>query len=270
MLELNKLYTGNSLDLLKSIDNDSISLHITSPPYADMKKYKNSDGIHPDKYVEWFMPFIKEVERTMKVDGSFILNINDKVVDGFRHPYVFDLISEIHRSTKLKMFERLFLDKRKSLSHPSRFSDRVEYLFWFVKSDNFCFDIDSFRAPYSPVSIKRMTKPVKKRFNRTEKNQDEAIYKDTWKPNPKGALPTTLVSISSVSKRISKIHTAIFPEKLVEYFIKGATRENDIVCDIFSGSGSTCIVSKKLKRRFIGFDISDEYNDEAKLRLGLI
>lgn len=231
-----------------------------------MKKYETSNGIHPDKYVEWLMPFVKEVERTLKNDGSFILNINDKVVNRFRHPYVFELIVEIHKQTGLKMFERLFWNKRKCLSHPSRFGDKVEYLFWFVKSEDFYIDMDAMRQPYDPKSIARMKNPLKKRFNRTAENQDAAEYKD-WSPNPLGALPSTLVEIGSVAKRMSQKHTAIFPEKLCEYFIKGATKEGDLVCDIFSGSGTTCCTAKRLKRNFLGMDISQAYNDEAAIKL---
>ena len=266
MILKNKLYTGNSLDLIKSISDNVVDLHFTSPPYAEMRVYENSTGIHPDKYVEWFIPFVKEIERTLNPFGSFILNINDKIVNKVRHPYVFDLISEIHKQTNLKMFERCFWDKRKCLSHPKRFGDRIEFLFWFIKSESFYIDINAMRKPYNPVSIKRMSKPLKRRFNRTEKNQDAMEYKD-WSPNPLGALPSVLIEISSESKRISNTHTAVMPEKLCEYFINGASKKNDLVVDIFSGTGTTCAIAKKLGRNYIGFDLSNSYNNEAELRI---
>ena len=269
MIEINKLHTGDSLELLKLVDDNSIDFHITSPMYADMKKYETSNGIHPDKYVEWILPFIKEIERTMKPTGNFLLNINDKVVDSFRHPYVFDLISQIHKQTGLKMNERLFWDKGKCLPNRARFGDRIEYLFWFSKSKERYFNMDAMRRPYSPVSLKRFEKPLKRRFCRTKENQDASDYK-AWSPNSSGALPSTLVSIGSCAKRISETHVAIFPEKLVEYFIKGMTREGELVCDIFSGSGTTAAVSKKLKRNYIGMEISQAYNDESQIRLNNI
>ena len=132
-MEKNKIYCGDSLELMKELDDNSIDLVITSPPYADLKKYIDFDGIHPDKYVEWFIPYCKEIERIIKPTGSFILNINDKVQNKVRHPYVFDLISELHKQTGLKMYERLFWNKLKSLPNRARFGDRVEYIFWFVK-----------------------------------------------------------------------------------------------------------------------------------------
>ena len=234
--------------------------------YADMKEYETSKGIHPDHYVEWFMPFVKEIERTMKPTGNFILNINDKVVDKYRHPYVFDLISQIHKQTGLKMSERLFWNKGKYLPNRARFGDKVEFLFWFCKSDARYFNIDAMRRPYDPKSLKRMQKPIKKRFSRTAENQDANDYKE-WKANPLGALPSTLVEIGSVATRMSQTHVAIFPEKLVQYFVNGFTKEGELVCDIFSGSGTTCRVAKNAGRNFLGMDICQEYNDEAITKL---
>lgn len=265
-MQLNQIYKGDSLDLLKQLDDNSIDLIITSPPYSNMKKYIDNDGIPADQYVDWFLPQIKEYHRVLKPTGNFILNINDKVENRFRHPYVFDLISEIHKQTEFKMFERLFWNKLKSLPNRARFGDRVEYVFWFVKSKDFYFNIDEMRTPYSEKSIERMKKPLKKRFARTEENQNEKEYKE-WKPNPKGALPTTLVNISSESKRQADKHVAVYPEQFVEYFLKGASKENDIVLDPFMGSGTTGVVAKKNMRNYIGFEMQQEYIDVANQRI---
>jgi site-specific DNA-methyltransferase (adenine-specific) len=262
MLQINKIHTGDSLDLLNGVDDNCIDFHMTSPMYADMKAYETSNGVLPDDYVEWIMPFIKGIERTMKSTGNFILNINDRVVDGFRHPYVYDLISTIHKETSLKMAERLFWNKGKYLPNRSRFGDKIEYLFWFCKSEDRYFDINQMRRPYSEVSLKRMKKPIKKRFNRTAENQDASEYKK-WVPNEGGALPSTLIDISSCAKRMSEIHTAVYPEELVEYFMKGMSREGDLACDIFSGSGTTCRGAKRLNRNYLGMELSQKYNDEA-------
>jgi len=254
---------GNALDLLRTTASNSVDLIITSPPYSDMKTYIGDSGVHPDKYVEWFMPFIKEVERVMKRSGSFILNINDRVVDRFRHPYVFDLISEIHKQTGLKMFERLFWNKMKGLPNARRFGDRVEFVFWFVKSKDFTFKIDEMRVPYSEVSIKRMKKPIKDRFVRDGETEEVK----EWQPNEKGALPPTLVTISSETKRIADTHVAVFPVPLVEYFIKGASNEGDLVLDIFAGTGTTGVACKNLNRVFRGFELHKEYVDIANKRI---
>jgi DNA modification methylase len=265
-MEFNKIHKGDSLELLKQLPDNSVDLVITSPPYADLKVYIDNPGILADDYVNWFIPYCKEIERVIKPTGSFILNINDKVENGFRHPYVFDLISKLHKETGLKMFERLFWNKMKGLPNRSRFGDRVEYLFWFAKEKGFKFNIDDMRTEYSEKSIKRMTKPLKKRFARTE-GDDNIEYKN-WAPNPKGALPTTLVNISSESKRIADSHVAVFPVSLVEYFIKGSTEKGDLVLDPFMGTGTTAVASKKLGRNWMGFELEQDYIEIANKRIG--
>lgn len=264
-MEINKLYQGDSLDLLKKMSDNSVDLVMTSPPYSTLKTYIDNPGIHPDNYVEWFIPICKEISRVLKPTGSFILNINDKVQNGFRHPYVFDLISELHKQTDLKMFERLFWNKLKSLPNRGRFGDRVEYLFWFAKDKNFYFNIDEFRVPYSDVSIKRMKKPLRKRFSRSESTTDSG-YKD-WEPNPKGALPTSLVNISSESKKIYDKHVAVYPIELAKYFIKGSTKPGDVVLDPFIGTGTTAVACQELGRNWMGFDLQQEYIDFAYSRI---
>ena len=265
-MTINNIYQGDSLILLKQLPDNYCDLVITSPPYADLKTYVDFKGILADDYVNWFIPYCKEIERVIKPTGSFILNINDKVEGGFRHPYVFDLISKLHTETGLKMFERLFWNKMKGLPNRSRFGDRVEYIFWFAKSKDFYFDIDSMRTPYSEKSIQRMKKPLKKRFARTKDNQDSNEYKE-WKPNPLGALPTTLVNISSESKRIADNHVAVYPVELAFYFIKGSTKPGDLVLDPFMGTGTTAVSSKSLGRNFIGFELQEEYIKVANSRL---
>jgi len=265
-MELNNIYQGDSLELLKQLPDNSVDLVITSPPYADLKVYIDNPGILADNYVEWFLPICNEICRVIKPTGSFILNINDKVEGGFRHPYVYDLISQIHKRTELKMFERLFWNKLKSLPNRARFGDRIEYLFWFAKEKGFQFYIDEMRTEYAEKSVKRMKSPLIKRYAREGNTQDEKEYK-SWSPNPKGALPTTLVNISSESKKIADTHVAVYPIELVKYFIKGSTKEGDVVLDPFMGTGTTGVAAKQLGRNYIGFDLQQDYIDVANKRI---
>ena len=119
-----------------------------------------------------------------KTHGIFILNINDKSIDGFRHPFIFELIYAIHNAEdycKLKGLKELdmhglrqvicmmlFWNKWKFLIsisiNPSRFGDKVEYLFWFSKTKERKFNIDPMRLKYDEKSVKRMQRPLLKRF----------------------------------------------------------------------------------------------------------
>ena len=268
MLEINKIYNKDCLEGLKDVDDESIQLCFTSPPYSDMKTYENFKGIDPDKYNDWIIPIIKELYRVIKMDGSFILNINDKVRDRFRHPFIFELVSRICKETGFKLFERLFWNKGKYLPHPKRFGDKVEYLFWFAKSESVYVNLENMRVPYDKKSIKRMEKPIKKRFNRNEENQNATEYK-SWKANPNGALPSTLITIGSESQRISDKHMAVFPLKLVDYFIKGGSKKGDIIIDPFMGTGTVAVSARNLNRNYIGWDINESYCKISEERLKL-
>jgi DNA modification methylase len=75
---------GDCAEKLKELDDNSVDLIFTSPPYADQRK-NTYGGIHPDTYVEWFLPISKELFRVLKPTGTFILNIKERVVNVKRH-----------------------------------------------------------------------------------------------------------------------------------------------------------------------------------------
>jgi site-specific DNA-methyltransferase (adenine-specific) len=86
-----KIIDGDCLEILRQYPDNFFDLIVTSPPYADSRS-KTYGGIKPDEYVDWFLPRAKEFLRVLKTDGTFILNIKEKVVNGERHTYVLELI----------------------------------------------------------------------------------------------------------------------------------------------------------------------------------
>lgn len=91
MVEPDRIILGDCLTVLKTFPDASFDLIFTSPPYADNRKntYK---GIPIDRYVEWFLPISTELKRLLKDNGSFILNIKERAVNGERQTYVLELI----------------------------------------------------------------------------------------------------------------------------------------------------------------------------------
>lgn len=265
MLELNKIYNCDCLEGIKQLDDNSIDCVMTSPPYADVKDYGVYKGIKCERYVDWIMPIINEIDRIIKDNGVFILNIDDKVIDGFRHPYIYELIYKITKETNFKLYERLFWDKGKYLPYHNRFGNRIEYIFIFAKAIP-RINFNELRLDYDKKSIARMKKPIKKRFNRNEKNNNTSEYKD-WSNNINGCMPSTLIQIGSETQRVADNHFAVYPLELVEYFLRGFTTSNDIVLDPFIGSGTTAVACAKLNRNYIGFDLNPEYCQIAEKRL---
>ena len=131
------ILSGDCLEKLKEFPNSSVDLIITSPPYADQRK-NTYGGIKPEKYVSWFLPITAELLRVLKNDGTFILNIKEKVQNGERSTYVLELILEMKKQGWLWTEE--FIWHKKSCypgKWPNRFRDAWERLLQFNKAKKF-------------------------------------------------------------------------------------------------------------------------------------
>lgn len=82
-----QILLGDCLALLPCMSDQSVDLIVTSPPYADARK-STYGGHPPDQYVAWFLPIAEELYRVLKDNGSFVLNIKERVVGGERGIYV--------------------------------------------------------------------------------------------------------------------------------------------------------------------------------------
>ena len=134
---LTDIYLGDSKEKLKLLPDNSVDLIMTSPPYADQRK-NTYGGIHPDKYVEWFLPISKQLLRVLKTRGTFILNIKEKVVNGERSTYVMELIIAMRKQGWL-WTEEFIWHKKNSYpgKWPNRFRDSWERLLQFNKEKKF-------------------------------------------------------------------------------------------------------------------------------------
>lgn len=269
-LELNKTHLGDCMELAKKLADNSIDLVVTSPPYADTVSYgKDVKTLPPEKYVDWFLPFFHEAHRFLKDTGSFILNINDKAVNGERDIYVFELITRIVKETNLKLFDRYIWYKKSALPTPGdkRLNDRIEYIFHFIKdSKKFKHYMDDVRIPYEDISLRRLLS--KTHGNDIISKQGTTMLSDrqNGKPHPLGAKPTTVFRFDTGSALRGLKHPAPFHPQLPAWFMKWLTDEGDIVLDPFMGGGTVAEVAIKLNRNYIGFEISPVYLKMASRR----
>lgn len=260
------LYCGDCLDVLKKIPKSSINLIITSPPYADQRNHTYG-GIYPDKYVSWFLPRSAEFLRVLKPDGTFILNIKEKVSNGERHTYVLELIQEMRNQGWLWTEEFIWVKKN---SHPgkwpNRFRDNWERLLQFNKSKKFAMYQDAVRIPVGDWSKTRL-----KNLSETDKRRDNSRVQSGFGKNISNWVGRELVYPSNVlnlaTESSNKNHSAVFPVALPEWFIKLFTKERDVVLDPFLGSGSTSVAAMSQNRNSIGIELLKEYCEIAKERL---
>lgn len=261
-----KIYHGDSEEILKTFGNNSVDLVFTSPPYSDSRK-KTYGGIHPDKYVEWFLPFSSELLRVTKPSGTFILNIKEKVVEGERHTYVIDLIKEMKKQGWL-WTEEFIWHKKNSYpgKWPNRFRDSWERLLQFNKSKQFNMYQHEVMVPVGSWAKTRL-----KSLSDTDKVRDNARNGSGFGKNVSNWIGRQLVYPTNVlhlaTECNNKNHSAAFPDELPEWFIKLFTKEGDVVLDPFMGSGTTTVVATRMGRIGIGIEIIEEYYKIAETEL---
>lgn len=263
------LYLGDCKDQLKLLPDNSVDLIVTSPPYADQRK-NTYGGIHPNKYVEWFLPISEQLLRVLKPTGTFILNIKEKVVDGERSTYVIELILEMRKQGWLWTEE--FIWHKKNCypgKWPNRFRDAWERLLQFNKNKKFNMYQEEVMVPMG-----NWTKSRLKKLSETDKIRDNSKVGSgfgknisNWLDRDK-AYPTNVLHMATECS--NKNHSAAFPYELPEWFIKLFTKEYDTVLDPFMGSGTTLIVANRMRRNSIGIDIVPEYYEMVKKQLKLV
>lgn len=252
------LYQGDCLDVLKTLEDNSIDLIVTSPPYSDQRK-STYGGIHPDKYVEWFLPISAELLRVLKPTGSFVLNIKEKVVNGERHTYVIELILALRKQGWLWTEEYMWHKKNSFPGKwPNRLRDAWERLLHFNKDKKFNMYQDEVKIPIGDWSTKRLAN-----LSETDKTRDESKVGsgfgkkiENWVGKDM-VLPDNVMYMATESS--NKNHSAAYPEGLPEWFIKLFTQEGDVVLDPFLGSGTTSRVANRLNRHSIGIEMNEEY-----------
>lgn len=251
---------GDCKEVLKGISDDTIDLVFTSPPYADQRR-NTYGGIHPDEYVEWFLPISKELLRVLKPTGTFVLNIKEKVVNGERSTYVMELILEMRKQGWLWTEE--FIWHKKNCypgKWPNRFRDAWERLLQFNKDKKFNMYQEEVMVPMGEWAKSRL-----RNLSETDKRRDESRVGSGFGKNisnwvtRKKAYPTNVLHLSTECS--NKNHSAAFPEALPAWFIKLFTQPGDTVLDPFMGSGTTNFVAQRMHRHSIGIELYKEYYD---------
>lgn len=257
-LETNLIHRGDCRDILPTLPAESIDLIVTSPPYADRRKHTYG-GISPEKYVQWFLPIAAELQRVLKPEGSFILNIKERVVDGERGTYVMELVLEMRRQGWLWIEEYCWHKKNSYPGKwPNRFRDAWEHCYHFTKQKRFKMYQDSVMVPMGSWADKRLKNLTKNDVVRDESRSQSGFGKRVanWIGRDR-VYPTNVIHLAT--EVTNKNHSAVFPIELPMWFIKLFSQEGDVVLDPFMGSGTTARAAERLNRRYVGIEIKEEY-----------
>ena len=274
--KLGEVFVGDSIELLNKLEDNSVNLVITSPPFALQRK-KEYGNLDQHEYIDWFLEFGRLVHKKLKEDGSFVVDFGGSYMKGVpaRSLYNFRVLIKMIDDVGFFLAEDFYWFNPSKLPSPIewvnkrkiRVKDSVNTVWWFSKTEWPKANVTKVLAPYSD-RMKKLIEDPDKFYKPKVRPSGHDIGSSFGKDNG-GAIPPNLLQISnsesnggylSGCKKIGvKAHPARFPSKLPEFFIKMLTDPGDVVVDIFGGSNTTGQVAESLGRRWITFEQRIDY-----------
>ena len=206
-------------DFLKAIPDNSVQLICIDPPYnlelADWDIY--------DNYIEWAAKWLDEAYRVLSMDGSMVIFGGIKFRD-VKSGDLIDIIHYIRHNTKFKLINTIIWRYKNGMSAHRYFANRHEEVIWLAKSNDYYFDLDSVRVPYSEKELALALKD--KRLNPEN--------------TMKGKNPTNVWEIGRLNgnskERVG--HPTQKPIEIIGRFVKALSYPGSVVLDFFAGSGT--------------------------------
>lgn len=277
---LGAAYCGDGAHFLEALPDSSVALVVTSPPYALHFK-KEYGNVEKSSYVEWFRPFSQQIFRVLRDDGSFVLNIGGSYNRGTptRSLYHFRVLLMLCDDIGFRLAQECFWHNPAKLPTPAewvnvrrmRIKDSVEYVWWLSKTDWPKADNSKVLVDYSP-DMKRL---IRNGFRAKQRPSGHMITPKFGRDRG-GSIPANVIErgnnesnseyIRACERKGYKPHPARFPRALPEFFIKLLTDEHDLVLDPFAGSNMTGAAAETLRRRWLAFEIREDYLIASQVR----
>lgn len=273
-------FLGDSLELLKQLPDESVNLIMTSPPFAlgRKKEYGNVDA---KDYIAWFLPFAEQMKRVIRSDGSIVIDIGGTWVKGqpTRSLYHFKLVIALVEELGLHLAQEFYWYNPAKLPSPAewvtvrriRVKDAVNTVWWLSKSPQPKANNRKVLKPYSESMLALLENGYK-----AKKRPSGHDISNNFSQNNGGAIPPNLLEFANTDSNSYylktcrnqgiKPHPARFPHALPEFFVKFLTDENDIVIDPFAGSVVTGDICEALARRWLAFEIDENYLCASRFR----
>ena len=238
--DLNRLYCKSS-EVMDEIPDSSVHLMITSPPYNVGKDY--DEDLTLDEYLKLLKRVFSEVYKKLVTGGRACVNI----ANIGRKPYIplHAMIIEIMLELGFLMRGEIIWNKSASAGSSCAWGS------WMSASNPVLRDCHEYILIFSKESFSK---------NKSQLKKDTITHDDfiQW---------TKSIWTFPAEKAKNVNHPAPFPIELPHRLINLYSYENDIILDPFCGSGTTCIAAIKNNRKYIGYDINQDYIDLAEKRI---
>ena len=257
-MELNKIYNEDCLETMKRMPADFVDMTLTSPPYDNLRDYK--------EYQFDFENIAKELFRITKQGGVVVWVVGDAMQDGSESGSSFTQ-ALYFKETGFNLHDTMIYKKDSiAFPNPKRYHQCFEYMFIFSKgipkTVNLIEDHKNNTGGRGPESGRRERQKngvVKLREKDIYEIKDVGVRWNIWEYGV-GFMKTT-------TDKYAYEHPAMFPEKLAQDHIKSWSNEGDLIYDPMIGSGTTGKMAVLLKRNYLGSEISKEYCKIAEDRI---
>lgn len=279
-------YVGDALDLLSHLPAESIDLVLTSPPFALVRKkaYGNEDAEH---YADWFLPYTREVRRVLRPRGSFVVELGWAYQKGrpVRSVYNIETLLRLCHEQEWVFIQEFYWNNPSKLATPVewvarrriRVKDTVSPLFWLAKVEEPKADWSGVKPPGRGHRKKLPAAGRVVEAGPTSAGLPAILLWDGPSledcPDPLALsfveVPTNLINLANTDSNSQYLrycralgvtaHPARFPARLPGFFIEGLTEPGDLVLDSFAGANLTGAACEKLGRRWLAFELNQDY-----------
>jgi site-specific DNA-methyltransferase (adenine-specific) len=241
-----KLFQGDCIDWLHSLEPESVDLIFADPPY-NLKKADWDSFESQEHYIEWSLRWIEPAAKTLKPTGSMYICGFSEILADLKHP-----ATKFFHSCRW-----LIWHYRNKANLGNDWGRSHESILHLRKTDKFHLNVDEVRIPYSNHTLKYPSHPqaITSQYGNGKK-------RNNWEPHPFGAKPKDVIEIPTTCNGMEEKtqHPTQKPEELLRRLLLASSTEGETVLDPFSGSGTTLVVANQLKRRWLGCDLSEQYN----------
>ena len=238
----NTILLQDSIEALDFLPDSFADLIITDPPYNLTKNFAGSvfHEMKDSEYADWLESWIKKLPRLMKDNASLYICSDWKT----------SLIIPQIAGKYFLLQNRISWEREKGRSSAKNWKNCLEDIWFFTKSKNYKFNLEKVKICKEVIAPYRNNLgEAKDWFERDGKKYRMTSPSNIW----------TDISVPFWSMPENTIHPTQKPEKLIAKLILASSDENDMVFDPFVGSGTTCVVAKKLNRHFLGIEKEAQY-----------
>ena len=252
MIELNKCYCLDNLELMKQIDDNKIDLIYCDILYGTGRKFKDYTDLKPDRKIidDFYIPRIKEMHRILKDTGNIFLHMDYRIVHWIR--CIMDDIFGYNN-----FVNEIIWSYKNGGASKSSFSKKHDNILFYSKTN---------KSKYNNIKEKSYVNKSKGYNPYTERFNDE--NGDYVLTNPIDVWDIQYINAHDKTNRVG--YDTQKPEKLLEKIILAGCDKGDIVADFFCGSGTTGVVAKQLDRQYILCDINSKAIKISEERLSNI